>query len=363
MLSVAATLRRDGFALDVAFDAAAGVTALFGPSGAGKSTVIRLVAGLEAADSARIRIDDTVLDDTAAGRHVPPHRRRVGLVFQDARLFPHLSVRANLAYGRWFTARANRRIAREPVVEVLGIGHLLDRAPATLSGGERQRVAIGRAMLASPRLLLMDEPLASLDAARRHEILPFIERLRDEFDIAILYVSHAVDEVARLAARVVRIEDGRVTAIGTPAEVLAPHAIPGRPPARDAVSLLTATAATWRADYGVTVLSHPAGEIVVPGQLAGTPQVAIRAADVALAVGPPGSLSVRTILTGNVAAITADDGPTAHVEIILRGGDRLHAYATRLAVDALGLRAGTPVSALIKAVALADSAHAAPPEA
>ena len=192
MIRFACRLTRPGFALDAAFTAGPGVTALFGPSGSGKSTVIRLLAGLERPEEGRITLGDSVLLDTESRRAVPPHRRRIGLVFQDALLLPHLSVKANLTYGRWFTPRGERRIAFDPVVEVLGIGHLLDRRPTTLSGGERQRVAIGRALLASPRLLLMDEPLASLDQARRQEILPFIERLRDAFAIPVVYVSHAV---------------------------------------------------------------------------------------------------------------------------------------------------------------------------
>ncbi len=221
MIRFAARLHRPDFTLDATFATGDGVTALFGPSGSGKSTIIRLLAGLERPEEGRITLGDTVLLDTAQGLAVPPHRRRIGLVFQDALLFPHLSVKANLTYGRWFTPRGERRIGFDPVVEVLGIGHLLDRRPSTLSGGERQRVAIGRALLTSPRLLLMDEPLASLDQARKQEILPFIERLREAFALPVIYVSHAVEEVTRLASRVVRLDAGRVVAEGTPAEVFA----------------------------------------------------------------------------------------------------------------------------------------------
>ena len=223
MISFDCTLARNGFRFEAAFEVNGGITALFGASGSGKSTTIRLLAGLERPDRGRIAANGTVLLDTQQRVCLAPHRRRIGLVFQDAHLFPHLPVRANLAYGRWFTPKAERRIKFDPVVEVLGIGHLLGRRPSTLSGGERQRVAIGRALLTSPRLLLMDEPLASLDSYRKLEILPFIERLRDEFSIPIVYVSHAVDEVARLATQVVKLENGRVTASGQPAEVLAPN--------------------------------------------------------------------------------------------------------------------------------------------
>ena len=200
MISVAVKLERHDFSLDVAFAGGAGVTGLFGPSGCGKTTVIRLVAGLECPDEGRIVLGDRVLTDTATRTRVPPHRRRIGLVFQDAQLFPHFDVATNLAYGRHFTARPLRRIETAAVVEVLGIGHLMKRRPATLSGGEKQRVAIGRALLTSPDLLLMDEPLAALDDQRKLEILPFVERLRDEFAIPILYVSHSVEAVARRLA-------------------------------------------------------------------------------------------------------------------------------------------------------------------
>lgn len=220
MIQFAACLQRDEFSFDVAFAAYEGVTALFGPSGSGKSTAIRLLAGLERPQTGRICLDDEIVLDTASGRFMPPHKRRIGLVFQDALLFPHLSVRANLIYGLNLTPKHERRIALDPVVAVLGIGHLLERRPDTLSGGERQRVAIGRALLTSPRLLLMDEPLASLDAARKLEILPFIEQLRDEFEIPIIYVSHSLEEVTRLAKHVVRLDQGRVIGAGKPAEML-----------------------------------------------------------------------------------------------------------------------------------------------
>ena len=200
MIAFDCRLQRRDFVLDAAFEAGGGVTALFGVSGSGKTTALRVLAGLERPERGRIAVDDAVLVDTARGVFVPACRRRMGMVFQDAQLFPHLSVRQNLEYGRWFTPAAERRVAFAPVVEVLGIAHLLERQPATLSGGERQRVAIGRALLASPRLLLMDEPLAALDADRRLEVLPLIERVRDAFGIPILYVSHAAEEVARLGA-------------------------------------------------------------------------------------------------------------------------------------------------------------------
>jgi molybdate transport system ATP-binding protein len=209
-LEVEVEHRLGDFRLAVAFVAPDGVTALFGPSGSGKTTLVNIIAGLIRPQRGRVAIDGTVLVDRARGLWLPPHRRRIGYVFQDGRLFPHLTVRQNLLYGRHFTPRAERRASLEAVVELLGIAPLLQRRPASLSGGEKQRVAIGRALLADPRLLLMDEPLAGLDEARRDEILPYIERLRDRSGLPIVYVSHAASEVRQLASTVVRLEAGRL---------------------------------------------------------------------------------------------------------------------------------------------------------
>ncbi|MFD0935979.1 molybdenum ABC transporter ATP-binding protein, partial [Methylobacterium trifolii] len=218
-IEVDVALRRSGFSLDVAFTAGGGLTALFGRSGSGKTTVIDLIAGLARPDRGRIVVGGETLLDSARGLRLPVHRRRVGVVFQDARLLPHLSVRRNLGYGRYFSGARHDAAEFEAVTGMLVLGHLLDRQAAGLSGGERQRVAIGRALLAKPRLLLMDEPLAALDEARKAEILPYIERLRDEAGVPIVYVSHAVAEVARLANTVVVLEHGRVAAAG-PAEAI-----------------------------------------------------------------------------------------------------------------------------------------------
>ncbi len=355
MISVAVTLARGDFSLDVAFEGGAGVTGLFGPSGCGKTTVIRLVAGLDRPDAGRITLGERVLIDTATGARVAPHRRRIGLVFQDAQLFPHLDVATNLAYGRFFTPKPARRVETAAVIEVLGIGHLMKRRPETLSGGEKQRVAIGRALLTSPELLLMDEPLAALDDRRKLEILPFIERLRDEFAIPILYVSHSVEEVARLASTVVRLEHGRVARIGTPGEVLAPTALAPSTGRFEAISVLTGRVTRIDPAYGVSFVEHPAGRIVVPGLLereGAEVHIAIRATDVTLALGRTPQVSVRTALAGRVAKVATDHGPFALVTMELASGDRLHAYATRLAVDDLGLDVGDGVQALIKAVSI-----------
>jgi molybdate transport system ATP-binding protein len=209
-VEIAISHRQGDFSLQTEIASDASVIALFGPSGAGKTTLLNAIAGLIRPTEARIVVDGRVLTDTTRNIAVPAHRRRISYVFQDARLFPHLTVSQNLRYGRWFTPARERYADFDEIVELLGIRPLLPRKPQNLSGGEKQRVAIGRALLASPRLLLLDEPLASLDEARKAETLPFIERLRDELAIPIFYVSHSMDEVRRLASEVVRLERGRV---------------------------------------------------------------------------------------------------------------------------------------------------------
>lgn len=220
LLSVRALQKRPDFTLDVDFESNSALTALFGPSGSGKTSILNLIAGVQRPARGRIVVAGTVLTDTEAGIFVPTHRRRVGVVFQDAQLFPHLTVQQNIKFGQWFTRTPDQGLPLETIVEVLGIGSLMKRRPATLSGGERHRVALARALLSSPRILLMDEPLAALDDARRSEIMSLIERIRDEFGVPIVYVTHNVEEVRRLALRVVRINAGRVVATGTAAEVL-----------------------------------------------------------------------------------------------------------------------------------------------
>jgi molybdate transport system ATP-binding protein len=213
MLSVAVQKRLGETLIDVAFTADGRATALFGPSGAGKTSVVQMIAGLIRPDRGRITLQGLVLFDAERRISVPVHKRRIGYVFQEGRLFPHLSVKANLAYGRWMNGLGRDRFEEVRVLEMLGIGHLLNRRPATLSGGEKQRVAIGRALLLKPRLLLLDEPLASLDEARKAEILPYLERLRDEAGVPMVYVSHTSHEVRRLAEVIVHLASGEVGAI------------------------------------------------------------------------------------------------------------------------------------------------------
>ncbi|OYU47098.1 MAG: molybdenum ABC transporter ATP-binding protein [Rhizobiales bacterium PAR1] len=355
MMRFAARLTRPGFILDADFEAGEGITALFGPSGSGKSTILRIIAGLQQVDSGKIQLGEHAVLDTTRGLCTPPHRRRVGFVFQEAQLLPHLRVSANLTYGRWFTPRDERRIAFDAVVEVLGIGHLLARPVSALSGGEKQRVAIGRALLTSPHLLLMDEPLASLDHARKQEILPFIERLRDEFAIPILYVSHAAEEVARLASRVVRLEAGRVTGIGAPGELLAGQGSEGR---IEPVSVLVGQSAAPIPSYAATRVEHPAGAIILPGAVTVSTsgiRVAIRASQVTLVLGEVPRTSVRTVLEGEIETIEPAHQPFVLVGVRLKGGDRLFASITQMALDDLALTTGMAVLALVKTASLDET--------
>jgi molybdate transport system ATP-binding protein len=352
MINVDVARRIGAFSLKVAFKNSAGITALFGRSGAGKSMTLGLIAGLARPDAGHVILDERVLVDTQRQIFVPAHKRRIGLVFQDSHLFPHFGVKQNLLFGRWFALRREGAISFNRVVQTLGIGHLLDRSPAQLSGGERQRIAIGRALLSCPKLLLLDEPFAALDLQRRLEILPLIETLRDEFKIPIVYVSHAVEEVARLAAWVVVLDDGHVTAQGDPAEVLRPAI------SEDArfggASLLTLQVGKRDEAYGLTQLLHPAGTIWLAGLArakGACVRVLVKPTDVTLSAGPPQGLSVQSVLEGKLTGIEFS-GPLALADIALTGEGRLSAMATRRAIDELGLHVGDGVFALIKTAAL-----------
>jgi molybdate transport system ATP-binding protein len=354
MIEVDVALTAGAFDLRVAFTNADGITALFGRSGSGKSLTLSLIAGLARPTRGRITLDDCPLVDTEQRVFIPMHKRRIGLVFQDSLLFPHLSVKQNLLYGRWFAPRTDRQIALDQVVETLGIAHLLSRQPGLLSGGERQRVAIGRALLSCPKLLLFDEPLAALDMERKLEILPLIERLRDEFKIPIVYVSHAKEEVVRLAGLVVLIEAGKVKAIGPPGEVFGTFAGETAEDRFDLASVLTVKVRGTDQDYGLTELVHPAGTIWLAGRagaVGGTPRIIVKATDVVLAIDPPHHVSVRSCLGGTIGEVKVD-GPIATVAVALDGNGQLFSVATRRAVDELGLVPGARVYALIKTAAL-----------
>ncbi|MCO6049816.1 molybdenum ABC transporter ATP-binding protein [Mesorhizobium sp. RP14(2022)] len=349
-----------GFTLDATFASAGRLTALFGPSGSGKTMLINLISGLMRPDRGRIAIDNTVLVDTDARIAVPIYKRRIGYVFQDARLFPHLSVRQNLRFGRFFAPRTDRWADEAAIIDLLGIGHLLDRRPGMLSGGEKSRVAIGRALLASPRLLLMDEPLAALDDARKREILPFIERLRDELKVPIVYVSHSAQEVARLATDVVMMRDGRVLATG-PAEAVLPRLDTLAEESGESSSLITLTVAEPMPEWGLTRLRSSGGEwrLARVQAAAGTKlRVRIRARDVMLSRLRPEQSSALNVLEGAVTAIA----PLGEAEALVTldcGGDAITARVTRLSADALELSPGTPVFAVVKSVSFDPASTAA----
>ena len=353
-LSVRLRHRLGEFTLDAAFDAPPGVTALFGRSGAGKTTIVNAVAGILRPDDGRVAVGAEVLCDTGTGLHLPPHRRRVGYVFQDARLFPHLSVRQNLMYGRRFAPPGP---GPDPgrIVDLLGIGALLSRRPGGLSGGERQRVALGRAILSRPRLLLMDEPLAALDEARKAEVLPYLERLRDEVGVPILYVSHSVAEVARLATTVVLIEAGRVTAVGPAGDILSDPALAPGLGLREAGSILTARV-TAQDDDGLTELACGGGSLWVPrvaAPVGAALRLRILAQDVMVATQRPQGISALNILPAVVQDLRLGEGPGALVRLVA-GGDVILARVTRRSALALGLAPGLPVFAVLKAVSVAQ---------
>jgi molybdate transport system ATP-binding protein len=354
MLSVDIRKRLGRFALDARFDAGdARLTALFGRSGCGKTSMLGAIAGLLRPDAGRIEVAGETLFDADRGIDVPAERRRIGVVFQDDRLFPHLNVRENLRYGLR-RARGEQRIGMDDVVRLLGLEHVLERRPARLSGGEKQRVAIGRALLAQPRALLMDEPLASLDAARKQEILYYIERLRDDLAIPIVYVSHEIEEIVRLADTMVLVSDGRVMATGAVGEIMNRIDLKPMTGRFEAGAVVDTVVAGHDLDYGISRLAFEGGELQVTGvdALVGERvRVRIRARDVAIATARPEAVSVRNILPGAVAEIGPRTGPEVDVRIAV-GSVMLLARVTRLSADQLGLREGVPVFALVKSIAI-----------
>jgi len=370
MLSVAVAHRLGGFTLDAAFDSAGGLTALFGRSGAGKTTLVNAIAGLFRPQHGLVVLDGERLTDTERRIFVPAHRRRIGYVFQEGRLFPHLNVRQNLLYGRWFAPRRDSGSGEvDHVIDLLGLASLLVRRPANLSGGEKQRVAIGRALLARPRLLVMDEPLASLDEARKGEILPYIERLRDGTGIPIVYVSHSIPEVTRLATTMVLMSDGHVVATGPTATVMSRldlFPLTGR---AEAGALLHTRVAEHDLTFGLTTLRAAAGTLRVPRldlPLGATLRVRIRARDVMIALSPPEGLSALNVLPGIVAELGRGDGPILDLRLDC-AGEALIARLTRRSIERLGLAPGKQVYAVIKSIAFDHQAFAgtapAPPGA
>ncbi len=356
MLNVALQLTRERFNLDARFSAPTpGVTALFGRSGCGKTTLVNALAGLLPDVRGQVQLDDETWLDSARGVRVPAERRRIGYVFQGARLFPHYTVRGNLLSG----AAKKESLARvfDDVVQLLGLESLLPRRPASLSGGERQRVALGRALLSQPRLLLLDEPLASLDVSRREEVLPYLERLRDAFAIPMVFVSHQFDEVLRLATHLVVLDEGRVVADGSIGEVsLAPAlrsivgvdavgaVVDGRVERVDPADGLSAVAIGSGSHLMVTSTT------LVPGQKV---RLQLLARDMIVAVSEPRGLSVRNQLRGRVVSVTEDSG--ANLIAVDIGGAVLLARISAAATREVGIAPGAEVGALVKAVSF--SAH------
>lgn len=353
-LEVAVRRQLGGFNVDARFASEPGITALFGPSGAGKSSVINMISGLLKPEAGRIVADNRVLFDHERRINVAPRKRRIGYIFQQARLFPHMKVRRNLCYGQRHTPAREHFVNFDHIVELLGIGHLLDQRPPMLSGGERQRVAIGRALLTSPHLLLMDEPLASLDAARKNEILPYIERLRDEFQLPIVYVSHAFEEVMRLADRLVVMNDGCVAAAGALTEVtgsLETAAVMGH---SQSGTVMTAHVVDHDAVNGLTRLRCAGGELIVPRVDLlpdATVRVHIHALDVTIAVQRPQGLSIQNVLPARITEMNQSSGPYAALRLEANGVPIL-ANVTHKAASELALAPGQDVYALIKSVAI-----------
>lgn len=348
----------EAFSLDIdACMAPEGVTALFGPSGAGKTTVLRCMAGLERAPHGVFRVGEETWQDESVGTFLPPHRRAVGVVFQDVGLFPHLTVERNLHYGRRRSQRRRRlqgaSVDSEEVIDLLEIRGLLDRHPARLSGGEAHRVAIARSLLADPRLLLLDEPLTGLDAKGKSEIMAYLERIFRELSIPVVYVSHSLDEVARLADDMRILEKGRITASGSPQALLARLDLPVAH--ADAAGAVIETEVTRHdLDYRLTHLDFAGGQLRIPYRdlEPGTPvRVRIQARDVSIALEEPSGTSILNVLAAKIDALSTESSGQVLVRLIV-GEAVLLARVTRKSAEALDLRPGQSVYAQVKSVGL-----------
>lgn len=341
--------------IDAWFESAGGVTALFGKSGAGKTSIVQMLAGLMTPDNGQITIDGTSVYDSATGLNMAPEHRQVGYVFQDARLFPHMNVRRNLEYGK----RRNRKrdgngAGFDDVVDVLAIGPLLDRQPHLLSGGEKQRVALGRALLSAPRLLLMDEPLAALDAERKWEVLPFIDRIQRDFGTPVVYVSHSIEEILQIADTMVLIANGGVSAAGPVEDVLNRPDLLRAAGDGNAGSVITVRVADLDAAYGIATLSFAGGEfrVTAPDLTIGENlRIRVRARDVTLATERPKYVSVLNVFEGSVSTISATHGPQVDLSVDV-GGAVIWSQITRKSLDDLALQPGAKVFAMVKAVAI-----------
>ncbi len=341
------------FPLNVNFNAGRGITALFGPSGAGKSSVIRMIAGLEQPETGKIEVNGRTLFDSEAGIDLDPGSRKIGVVFQDAGLFNHMSVRSNITYGNWAGKRKSK-IGYEQVVSILGIDHLEDRRPHTLSGGEAQRVAIGRALMSDPSILLLDEPFSALDVKRREEVLPFLEKLRDDVGIAMIYVSHSMAEVTRLASNLVVMAEGSVVASGEITELLASKDIGALTGLRMTGSLLTGVVSGNDEAYGLSFVDVGKHRLVLTGDafpIGAKLRLRISPRDVLVSLKPPEGLSARNVLPAKVVDILETTAPIA--EVMLNVGDQsIRASVTRAAIEEMKLKPGTDCYAILKTVAL-----------
>ena len=355
-ISAQLKLSRSDFSLDVDLQLPGhGVTALFGPSGCGKTTCLRSLAGLERAQG-RVAVNGNVWQDDARKQWLPTHQRALGYVFQEASLFPHLSVQKNIDYGLKRTPVERRKVSRDRAVELLGIAHLMDRMPATLSGGERQRVAIARALATSPEVLLMDEPLAALDAQRKAEVLPYLEQLQRHLQIPVIYVSHSLDEVARLAQHMVLLDAGRVVAQGAVTDLLSSLDLP-LAHGDIASSVVHATVQSHDAADHLSTLAFDGGQLQLvmahPRAVGTQVQLRVQARDVSLSLGRPESSSILNILPAQVLDLR-EDGPGQVMVSLQSGSTRLLARITQHSARALQLQAGLPLFAQIKGMALLD---------
>ncbi|MCL4105180.1 UNVERIFIED_CONTAM: hypothetical protein GTU68_018887 [Idotea baltica] len=351
MLDVTLSHRFEGFDLDVAFQAPSGITAIYGPSGSGKSTIVKSLAGLLRPEKGRISLGDRVLFDTDRKLSLPMSKRRIGVVFQEGRLFPHMGVEQNLTYGQKHKTGARSADLRQ-IIDLLGIDHLLARRPATLSGGEAQRVAIGRALLSAPDLLLMDEPLASLDAGRKAEILPYLERLRNTIGLPIVYISHSLEEVARLSTTLILLEDGKVVRAGSTKELLGDPELVSYLGEDQAGGFIEGIVVGKNQDDGLVTLKTGGGSLYVPNVMAQpgtTLRVRISMHNVTLFTEDVPRSSALNMLQGQVEHI----GPLSDHEMIVVlgiGSDRLLAKVTQRAVQSLNLGQGSRCHAIVGSV-------------
>ena len=363
-LSVNVRRRTEGFTLDVSFETPPGITGIIGRSGAGKTMTLQTIAGLSRPDSGRISLGGETFLDTENNIFVPPERRHIGYVFQEARLFPHLTVARNLDYGL-MRRGPETPIPRDDVIDLLGLRPLLDRQPHGLSGGEAQRVAIGRALLSAPRLLLMDEPLANLDIGRRREIMPFLEALHERLRLPMIFVSHNMEEVVRLADRVVVFEGGRIAARGEVADVLnrvdIQNLILGESGDDGLGTILDARVVSHDETENLTELEGDGFRLFVQRltqQPGARVRLRLRARDVTIATETPHGLSVQNIIEGKIEALHQSGKGQVDVKIATSAGSTcLHALVTSRAARLLGLRTGMPVWGLVKTVAIAGSAN------